>query len=124
VRRAVALLWAALLTGAGGCLAAETESEGEAESGVLACEDAPVDTWETFGRGFLTTHCNGCHAATTLDRRGAPEDLVFDSEDDALAHKAALLSSAGHAEPRMPPTGGTTEQERLRLRIWLSCFAD
>jgi hypothetical protein len=100
----------------------ETEEVGQADA--TSCADAPTITWETFGEGFVTTHCQGCHASLSPDRRDAPDNVVFDEEADVLRMKTAILESAGTDEPTMPPTGGTSEEERLKLRIWLRCFAD
>lgn len=111
----------------GGCLVDDGETDELEESGEAAstsCADAPMITWETFGEGFVTTHCQGCHASGSADRGDAPDTIVFDQEADVLRMKKAILESAGSDEPTMPPTGGTTDEERVRLRIWLSCFAD
>lgn len=86
------------------------------------CAGAPVETYDTFGRGFLTFHCQGCHASATPDRLGAPVDVVFDTKDDALRQRDRILARAAGDAPTMPPAGGTTDEDRARLEIWLRCF--
>lgn len=88
------------------------------------CDDAPLVDWHTFGNGFVVTHCQGCHASTATDRRDAPVDIVFDTAEDVARFRSAILDAAGSDVPRMPPNGGTTEDDRARLRTWLTCFAD
>jgi uncharacterized membrane protein len=86
-----------------------------------ACADAPIVTYETFGAGFLTENCQTCHASTTADRRGAPEDVTFDTVDEAWAWKDRILARAAADPPDMPPLGGTTEDDREKLVWWLEC---
>lgn len=86
------------------------------------CADAPLQTWETFGRGFLRAHCQGCHASGVDDRRGAPADVVFDAHDDAVRSSTRILARAGGDAPTMPPAGGVPEDDRERLRLWIECF--
>ena len=86
-----------------------------------ACTDAPVVTYETFGAGFLIQYCQSCHASTAPDRAGAPADVVFDTADDAWTWRERILERAASEPPTMPPLGGTTEDDRARLRTWLDC---
>ncbi len=85
------------------------------------CAEAPVVTWETFGEGFLRENCQACHASTTVERLGAPEDVTFDTEADALRWRARILERAAGEAPTMPPQGGTDDEDRWRLRVWLAC---
>jgi mono/diheme cytochrome c family protein len=85
------------------------------------CADAPVVTWETFGEGFLRENCQACHASTAVDRGGAPADVTFDTQDDALRWRTRILERAAGAAPTMPPQGGTTDEDRWRLQVWLAC---
>lgn len=90
-----------------------------------ACgDDVPVITWESFGQGFVTTYCQGCHATSAVDRQGAPEQVVFDEEIDVLTWKGLVLEVAASEAPTMPPGGGPLPEDRDRLAIWLSCFAE
>jgi hypothetical protein len=107
-----------------GCAGDDGESE-PPPPGPDACgEDVPLVSWETFGHGFLTTYCQGCHASTTPDRRGAPEQAVFDTEADALAWRSQILVVAASETPTMPPNGGPSDADRERLLVWLTCFAE
>lgn len=87
-----------------------------------ACDGASVTTWETFGKPFLTTYCQGCHASTSPERAGAPSDVIFDTAEDAFAWKDRILARAGSEPPTMPAQGGTSAEDRERLRVWITCF--
>ena len=105
--------------------ACTVQDAGITEPDPQACgADTPTITWETFGEGFLSTYCQGCHASGTPNRQGAPENILFDTEDDALAFGGLILNTAASDEPRMPPNGGPLQEDRDRLYIWLTCFAD
>jgi uncharacterized membrane protein len=86
-------------------------------------EDVPLVTWETFGEGFVTTYCQGCHASTAVDRRGAPDHIMFDTEEQT-AELAEDILEATLTTATMPPAGGPTPDEIERLEIWLTCFAE
>lgn len=88
------------------------------------CEEYPVVTWNSFAEGFLTEHCQSCHASTSPDRNEAPESVSFDDLDSALSHADRILLVATGEDPYMPPEGGTTEEERLQVEIWLHCYAE
>ena len=40
------------------------------------CEGDTALTYDTFGEGFFTQYCQGCHASTTAERYGAPADVT------------------------------------------------
>lgn len=88
------------------------------------CVDAPVLMWSNFGEGFLIENCQTCHASTTTDRHDAPEDVVFDTLADVQAERDAILDAATGDDPSMPPQGGVSDDDRLRLEIWLTCWID
>lgn len=101
---------------------AETgETEETADTAVDPCEGVPVVTYESFGRGFLTENCNGCHAATAPDRHDAPENVTFDTVDEVWTWANVILSVATGDAPTMPPRGGASEDDRTRLQWWLEC---
>ncbi len=85
------------------------------------CRDAPVVTWNSWGHGFLLESCQGCHASTAADRNDAPEEVVFDTVEDAWTWAPLILAVAAVDPPEMPPLGGTTADDRTRLRWWLEC---
>lgn len=107
-------------------LALATSCE-EAPSGTdtgsaVRCDPAePRQSWETFGQGFVTSQCQGCHASSAPDRFGAPEAVVFDTEGDVIALSGRILARATGPEADMPPAGGPTEDDRIRLERWLRC---
>ncbi|MBX2800991.1 MAG: hypothetical protein KTR31_25150 [Myxococcales bacterium] len=98
----------------GACGGDETTSE-------LCGPSVAAQSWETFGQGFLTSQCQGCHASAAVDRFGAPEDVAFDTEADALDWADRILARATGPDADMPPAGGPSEQDRERLRRWLLC---
>jgi uncharacterized membrane protein len=101
----------------------EEDPTGGGDSGLPdpACDDAPAATWDSFGRGFLTQHCDVCHAATSPDRHDAPADVSFDTEDDVRTWRDEILVRATGDAPTMPPTGGVSEDDRFLLESWLTC---
>lgn len=110
------------LTGCGG---EESEAaSADAAVGGFCDEDWPVMSWATFGQGFVTTWCRGCHSAEAPSRRGAPVGIDFDTEAQTLALADRVLARSTGRSADMPPAGGPLEEDRLRLRIWLECFAD
>ena len=99
----------------------------EVDTGVMAsdptidCADTMEFNWVNFGQGFITESCNGCHYSETPYRYGAPDHVVFDTSDDVWAQKGIVLAVAAGENPSMPPNGGTTDLDRLKLQIWLTC---
>jgi uncharacterized membrane protein len=85
------------------------------------CEGAPVVTYANFGQGFLKERCAGCHAATAPDRYGAPEELTFDTVDEAWAHAPDILDAAAPDDARMPLGAPAPADDRTMLRWWLAC---
>jgi hypothetical protein len=85
------------------------------------CAAGPVTTWANFGHGFLLGNCQGCHAATTPDRHGAPPGFSFDTPADVARLRAAILATSTGPAPTMPPAGGVSETDRARLALWLAC---
>ncbi len=85
------------------------------------CADAPATTWDNFGAGFVTQNCQGCHASTAVNRLGAPDDVVFDTEEDTLRWADRILDLAASEAPTMPPRGGVSDDDRYRVRVWLGC---
>jgi uncharacterized membrane protein len=85
------------------------------------CADAPAVTWASFGQGFVTEACDGCHASTAPDRYGAPEAVTFDTAEQCWAQADAIVAVATGEDPIMPPNGGVEEEDRIRLGWWLRC---
>jgi uncharacterized membrane protein len=106
-------MWLLLLACVG-----EEESK---DSTASFCRDTPVVNYENFGRSFLTESCDGCHAATSVDRHDAPDGVTFDTVEEAWRWDERILARAASAEPDMPPQGGVSEDDRIRLQWWLLC---
>ena len=70
-------LWLALLAGCGG----------QADSAAFSCDRDPPLSYDNFGEGFLSTHCEGCHSVLNPAglREGAPLEAHFSSYADVLA---------------------------------------
>lgn len=93
--------------------------EGGADTG--PCADVPLVNYNNFGQAFITHTCQGCHASTAADRYGAPEDSTFDTVEQVWAQRDRVLIRAAVDPPTMPPAGGSSEDDRVRLRWWLEC---
>jgi hypothetical protein len=85
------------------------------------CTDAPVVTYGNFGQGFLLQRCDGCHAAGTPDRFGAPAEVTFDSVDEVWALRGEILTASTADDAPMPPASPAPAEEREKLTIWLTC---
>ena len=90
-------------------------------SGRLSCEESPIITWSTFGQGFMTNYCQGCHASATNHRYGAPTGISFDTLDEVIPYRERLLTIITGEEATMPPGGGINDLDVKRLVIWLTC---
>ena len=85
------------------------------------CSDVPTVTWNNFGHGFVLENCQGCHASTTPNRYGAPEEVYFDTVEDAWTWSQRMLIRSTGDNPTMPPNGGVDVDERTKLEWWLLC---
>ncbi len=112
------LLWPALLLL--GCSDGTTGDTGTADDTGF-CADAPLLTWDNFGAGFVTENCQSCHASEAADRYGAPEGVIFDTYEDTMDQAARVLERTLATESPMPPQGGVTDDDKLRLEYWLVC---
>lgn len=86
------------------------------------CSDAPTLTWDNFGAGFTTENCQSCHASEAVNRYEAPEDVVFDTYDDAMSQGDRILARTLADESAMPPQGGVLDDDKLKLEYWLVCY--
>lgn len=121
------VLWAALVLGCDdGAGDDDGGGVGSGESGALApCDEQPVLTYDTFGRGFLATYCDGCHGGDVTERQGAPPSVVLDTRQQVLALADRILARTAPDDgsaPTMPPVGGVTPDDRDRLVVWLRCW--
>ena len=104
------------------CGGADGDARGDDTGAPPWCADAPVVTWDSFGQGFVTEHCQACHASETADRNGAPADVVFDTHAAVQGQAARMLARAGGPDPSMPPRGGVPDDDIEKLEIWLQCW--
>ena len=88
------------------------------------CDTAPLPvTWDNFGRSFVTERCQSCHGSgvTADDRRGAPEAVTFDNEEEVWMRAPQVLAVATGETAVMPPLGGVDADDRYLLEVWLTC---
>jgi hypothetical protein len=122
-----------------GCGGADEKGEGDAAGGADAgqdsggaegdaggadtgpCAEVPLVNYNNFGHSFVLHTCQGCHASTAADRYGAPADSTFDTVEQVWAQRDRVLARAAAEPPTMPPAGGSSEDDRVRLRWWLEC---
>ncbi len=106
------------------------DESGDSETGVdteamlAPCDAQPTITYDTFGRGFLATYCDGCHGTDVTNRQGAPDDVVFDDRETAETWADRILVRSAPEDgsaPTMPPAGGVPDDDRDRLLVWLTC---
>ena len=86
----------------------------------MDCATALAVTWEGWSQGFFLTHCQGCHASTTPDRRGAPDGVAFDDAAATLAQRERVWVRTLDVQD-MPPAGGLTADDRALLAAYLAC---
>lgn len=94
--------------------------------GKISCEDAPLITYNNFGKGFMTRECQGCHAIALPDeaRLGAPKEFAYDTPEQVWKDAELILLTSTGNDPIMPPSDGVFSEDRLRLEIWLRCGQD
>jgi uncharacterized membrane protein len=104
---------------------------------LVACAEAPVPideypcppqgtalTYDSFGRAFMSAHCNNCHNASEGKRSGAPESYRFDTLDDVRAHADRIFVRAATSNTTMPPgPEDPSADTREQLAEWLACGA-
>ena len=76
--------------------------------------------YENFGAGFMTEHCQGCHAEGAADREGAPVEITFDNVASILEHREIIIYEI--EEQTMPPVGGIPQEERSAAVEWMTCL--
>ena len=103
-----------------GCGNVEADMDEEVDQNSM-CEDAPLETWATFGQSFAITYCQGCHASTAANRYGAPQGINFDTRDEVLALGNRILTVVTSDTATMPPNGGISAEDLTRLELWLRC---
>lgn len=81
-------------------------------------------TYDNFGKGFFERWCNGCHSADDGARNGAPDNYVFETRDEIVAHKERIFVRAAGQNSSMPPGPDDPPfDDRETLADWLACGA-
>ena len=88
----------------------------------IDCDSVPYVTWETYMKGMLMTHCQGCHASGSPTRYGAPDDVYFDDIEDALFWTDRIRIRTLEIQD-MPPAGGIFSEDLYLLQVWLECYS-
>lgn len=117
IRRVGLALWLAACSDAGSGDPTTPAATGEPP----ICDEAPITTWDNFGAGFVTQHCQACHASTSLHRHGAPAEVTFDDEEQVWTWADRILVRSAGDDADMPPQGGVHADDRYRLEVWLTC---
>ena len=85
------------------------------------CIDVPLITYSSFGQGFITFNCQGCHGSGAPDRQGAPESITFDNHEEVLGWLDRIYQRT-YVSLDMPPALGIFDEDLERLRIWVECW--
>lgn len=81
-------------------------------------------TYEGFGKPFFSSNCNYCHSAETGEREGAPDNYVFDTRKQIIAHEERIFARSAATNDSMPPGPDDPPlEEREQLAEWLACGA-
>jgi uncharacterized membrane protein len=100
-------------------LCAGCTGEPGGDSALCSEADRAVD-WESFGVGFFSGYCRGCHSAGVDNRYGAPAAVDFDSLDQVRTHASAVRATVLE-DATMPVGGGVDEEDLLLLDRFLAC---
>jgi hypothetical protein len=95
-------------------------SECPADTGMFE-DPVAVDaslTWAGWGDGFFRTYCRSCHSRQASTRRGAPDDVQFDTEADVIAWGARVRDRVIQ-DGTMPLGGGVMEDDLVLLDRYL-----
>ena len=87
------------------------------------CSELPYVTWDSWAKGTLTTHCQGCHASQTPTTYGAPTNINFDTHQETLLWLDRIRARTLISQD-MPPAGGLLEEDLYLLQVWLDCWSE
>lgn len=118
-----------------GCDEGDGDADVEEEEGMPSqaiCPGGSGVTYEADIKPMMEQYCTSCHASTLSDgqRRGAPVDHNFDTQDGLLkdAYHVDREAAAGPTvvNTHMPPAGNPapTVEARKKLGEWLACYGD
>ena len=81
-------------------------------------------SYENFGRAFIDSNCNTCHAREASIRHGAPESFQFDTLDDIHQRADRIFVRGAATNTSMPPgPSDPSPEDRDKLAEWLACGA-
>lgn len=119
--RSVIMLCVSLALGFGAAACGGDDGDGGGD-GLPACPTGGTDlTYDNFGKSFFDTHCTSCHAAGS--GVSVAQDNPFETQAQIQAEADEIYERAGGTNTNMPPDGGPTADDRLKLEEWLSCGA-
>ncbi len=98
----------------------DTNTPGVTSTADTGCTGDPDVTWQGWGRGFMATYCDGCHAADTASRHGAPKEVSFDTLEE-VREQAERIHIRTLDEQDMPPGGGVLVDDLWLLEVFLRC---
>ncbi|HNC95214.1 MAG TPA: hypothetical protein PKW90_03755 [Myxococcota bacterium] len=94
----------------------------EAPTTCVVDSDGWRPTWSNFGESWFVTWCASCHAADAPQRFGAPEQFIFDSEEQVINNIALIRTVVLGSSPSMPVGGGLPEEDRADVERYLDCL--
>ena len=81
-------------------------------------------TYESFGKAFIDSQCQSCHASRSVLRQGAPSEYFFDTQADVVRWRARIFVRSAAENDSMPPgPSDPARGERDKLADWLACGA-
>ena len=97
-----------------GCAPEEVQSD---------CTHDPPLSYASFGQGFMTSYCTGCHHSLLPDgqREGAPMGVDLDTYADVQQWAERIVARVETEENPMPPGGGPRADEIVNIREWIAC---
>ena len=96
-------------------------TETSQDTGWRNCDQAPLVNYDNFGQRFLIHNCQACHASTTNNRYGAPEDVFFDTKEATSLWLDRIHATTIGEGGSMPPAGTIAEDDHIQLYWWLVC---
>jgi len=90
-----------------------------------ACPPDSAVTWESFGQGFVLSHCAGCHSSNlgAGERAEAPIEVNMETQDLVQEWLIRIYARSADENATMPPVDSVLADERVLLGDWLACGA-
>lgn len=89
----------------------------------LPLQDCGDLVWERDVVGFFENWCAPCHSANIVPpwRQGAPESVNLETLAGVRMWAGRVQVTALGDDPRMPPAGGPSAEDRALVEQWLQC---